>query len=56
MAKKKKSDFYEDIVNEVNKDYQKRQLMRRPYELAWQLTATIPLFHLLRLNQKTTTW
>ncbi|HRX13632.1 MAG TPA: hypothetical protein P5087_01220 [Eubacteriales bacterium] len=37
MAKKKKSDFYEDIVNEVNKDYQKRQLMRRPYELAWQL-------------------
>ena len=29
--------FYEDIVNEVKKDFVARQEMRRPYELTWQL-------------------
>lgn len=30
-------DFAEDIVNDVKKDFEKRQTMRRPYELSWQL-------------------
>lgn len=37
MAKKNKTGLNEDLVREVRKDYENRQLMRRPYELAWQL-------------------
>ena len=29
--------FAEDIVANVKKDFEQRQKMRRPYELAWQL-------------------
>lgn len=41
MSKKKKIDretqFAEDIVQSVQRDFAARQKMRRPYELAWQL-------------------
>ncbi|MEG1528009.1 MAG: hypothetical protein RR248_04070 [Clostridia bacterium] len=33
----KKEQFYEDLVSSVKKDFEIRQQLRQPYELAWQL-------------------
>lgn len=37
MRTEKTIDFAEDIVADVQKDFNARQKMRRPYELTWQL-------------------